>query len=1012
MLAWANNHCATTVLLMATGRLNCRNFQLKFHTLNLIQAPRITFPRTLSGSKFSVGSQQGSSFFSISQQHMKYRSCDLNVPQKVNLSVRNSSALTETMKDEPSEKALSADPSVSGDAIRRRFLEFYASRNHKILPGSSLVPDDPTVLLTIAGMLQFKPVFLGHAPRQVPRATTAQKCIRTNDVENVGRTDRHHTFFEMLGNFSFGDYFKQEAIRWAWELATKEFKLPPERLWVSVFRDDDEAFNIWFEQVGVPEARIKHMGEEDNFWSSGPTGPCGPCSELYYDLHPERGYAGADLGDDTRFIEFYNLVFMQYNRKDDGTLEILQNRNIDTGMGLERMAQILQKVPNNYETDLLYPIMECAAELAGVKYVGADHRTKLHLKVIGDHMRAIVYLISDGVTPSNIGRGYIVRRLIRRVVRTGRLLGIKGDGRGDAEGAFLPIIARTVINLGTNIDPDIKRNSVRILEELRREELRFVQTLERGEKLLDQFICEALASVDGTENCKPILSGKDIFILYDTYGFPVEITKEVAEEKGVAVDLQEFEAEMEIQRQKSQAAHNVVKLSVGGTVSELLSTVSETEFLGYDSLQCSASIMGLLVNGIPVTEASKGDEVELVLDRTPFYAESGGQIGDHGLLFVQGSGENMRQSIIEIKDVQKSQGSVFIHKGFVKEGTVKAGNEVNAAVDAMLRQGAKVHHTATHLLQSALKKVLGNETSQAGSLVAFDRLRFDFNFHRPMSEHEITEVESLVNAWIGDAAPLKSQIMPLSDAKDAGAIAMFGEKYGDEVRVVEVPGISMELCGGTHVSNIAEIRGFKIISEQGIASGIRRIDAVAGEGFINYTNSRDNIVKQLCSTFKVKGEDIPTRVDNLLEELRTVRNEVTALRSKIATIKASAIADTASVVGTAKARVVVANMDDLDAESLKVAAEHLLTLLDDPAAIVLGSCPGDGKVSFVAAFSPKIIESGLQAGKFVGTVAKLCGGGGGGRPNFAQAGGRKPEKLIDALEKARADLEASLSTCR
>ncbi|XP_057815138.2 alanine--tRNA ligase, chloroplastic/mitochondrial isoform X4 [Cryptomeria japonica] len=791
------------------------------------------------------------------------------------------------------------------------------------------------------------------------------------------------------------------------------FKLPAERLWISIFKDDDEAFRIWNDKVGVPEERIKRMGEEDNFWSSGPTGPCGPCSEIYYDFYPDRGYAGTDLGDGTRFIEFYNLVFMQYNRNDDGSLENLESRNIDTGMGLERMAQILQKVPNNYETDLIYPIVECAAELAGVKYGGADNRIQTHLKVIGDHMRAIVYLISDGVTPSNIGRGYVVRRLIRRVVRTGRLLGIKGDGRGDVEGAFLPIVARTVIDLSKNIDPDVKASSDRILEELRREELRFVQTLERGEKLLDQLLCEALESAKGKDNCRPCLSGKDVFILYDTYGFPIEITNEVAEEKGVSVDLQGFEAEMDIQRRQSQAAHNVVKLSVGSAISELTNRISETSFLGYDTLQCSASIVGLLVNGIPVAEASKGDEVEIVLNKTPFYAESGGQIGDHGFLSLQGSGENISQSIVEIIDVQKSGGSLFVHRGLVKEGKISVGTEVNAAVDAILRQRAKVHHTATHLLQSALKKVVGNETSQAGSLVAFDRLRFDFNLHRPMSEHEITKVESLVNTWIGNAVPLQSQIMPLSDAKQAGAIAMFGEKYGDEVRVVEVPGVSKELCGGTHVSNTAEIRGFKIISEQGIASGIRRIEAVAGEAFIEYVNSQDGVVKQLCSTFKVKVEDIPRRVDNLLEELRTVRNETSTLRAKMATMKASMIVHTASVIGTAEAsmhcRVLVANMDDLDAESLKAAAEHLLSLLNDPAAIVLGSST-DGKVNLVAAFSPKIVKCGLQAGKFVGNIARLCGGGGGGRQNFAQAGGRNPEKLIDALEKARTDLELALST--
>ncbi|KAK1588337.1 hypothetical protein Q3G72_022247 [Acer saccharum] len=735
------------------------------------------------------------------------RHCLLKEARSVQFRTRSTPASVQPVTEELEDK--SKDFSVSGDSIRQRFLDFYASRGHKILPSSSLVPDDPTVLLTIAGMLQFKPIFLGKAPRQVPRATTSQKCIRTNDVENVGRTSRHHTFFEMLGNFSFGDYFKKEAIKWAWELSTKEYGLPARRLWISVYEDDDEAFEIWNKEIGVPVERILRMGEEDNFWTSGVTGPCGPCSEIYYDFCPERGYSDVDLGDDTRFIEFYNLVFMQYNKKDDGSLEPLKQKNIDTGLGLERMARILQKVPNNYETDLIYPIIEKASELANVSYATADDDAKLNLKIIGDHMRAIVYLISDGVFPSNIGRGYVVRRLIRRAVRTGRLLGIKGDGRGDLEGAFLPSIAEKVIELSTHIDSEVKGKAPRILEELKREELRFVQTLERGEKLLDQMLAEALLSAqeNGTVPC---LSGKVAFLLYDTYGFPVEITTEVAEERGVSIDMNGFDIEMENQRRQSQAAHNVVKLSVEND-SDLAEKITDTEFLGYDSLSAKAVVESLVVNGKSVIQVSEGSDVEVLLNRTPFYAES----------------------------------------GTIREGVLEVGKEVEAAVDPNLRQRAKVHHTATHLLQAALKKVIGQETSQAGSLVAFDRLRFDFNFHRPLLDTELDEIEGLINGWIGDATLLQTKVMPLTDAKNAGAIAMFGEKYGEKVRVVEVPGVSMELCGGTHVSNTAEIRAFKIISEQGIASGVRRIEAVAGESFIEYINARDSHMKHLCSTLKV-----------------------------------------------------------------------------------------------------------------------------------------------------------------
>nr|GMD07026.1 alanine--tRNA ligase, chloroplastic/mitochondrial isoform X1 [Ipomoea batatas] len=907
---------------------------------------------------------------------------------------------------------ISVDLPTSGNSIRQRFLNFYAARGHKVLPSSSLVPDDPTVLLTIAGMLQFKPIFLGKAPREVPCAATSQRCIRTNDIENVGRTSRHHTFFEMLGNFSFGDYFKEEAIRWAWELSISEYELnikyglPADRLWISVYEDDDETFAIWHNVIGVPEDRIKRLGEEDNFWTSGITGPCGPCSEIYYDFHPERGSEDADLGDDSRFIEFYNLVFMQYNKKDDGSLEPLKQKNIDTGLGLERMARILQKVPNNYETDVIFPIIEKASELANVSYALADEPTKTKLKVIGDHMRAIVFLISDGVVPSNIGRGYVARRLIRRAVRTGRLLGIKGDGTGNVEGAFLPILAEKVIELSTQIDPDLKIKSSRIVDELKREELRFVLTLERGEKLLEQMLADAVSNSQGTGNV-PCISGKDAFLLYDTYGFPVEITNEVANELGVGVDMKSFDTEMEKQRRQSQAAHNTVKLMVENGAN-LTESVPDTEFLGYNTLSAKAVVEGLLVRGSPVSCVSEGSEVDIFLDKTPFYAESGGQIGDRGYLYVMEDG-NHPKAVIEIKDVQKSLDSVFVHKGTITEGTVEVGGEVEAAVDAKLRQGAKVHHTATHLLQSALKRVIGQETSQAGSLVAFDRLRFDFNFHRPLQDNELMEIERLINTWIGEAIFLETKVMSLTDAKRAGAIAMFGEKYGEQVRVVDVPGVSMELCGGTHVSNTSEIRGFKIISEQGIASGTRRIEAVAGDAFIEYVVARDNNMKQLCSSLKVKAEEVPTRVEALMGELRAARNEVSAARAKAAIYKASAVANRAFTVGTSKKiRMVVECMEDIDADSLKSAAEYLVDLLQDPAAVILGSCPSEEKVSLVVALTPGVVDLGIKAGEIIKPIAKLCGGGGGGRPNFAQAGGKKPENLVGALEEARKDITRQL----
>lgn len=954
----------------------------------LLPLPKLAIPSATSTStSTSTVAAAGGGFISFKQLHLRRRR-------------RLLPFCTSSSQDNDNNNC------VSGDSIRERFLNFYASRGHKVLPSASLVPDDPTVLLTIAGMLQFKPIFLGKLPRQVPRATTSQRCIRTNDINNVGHTSRHHTFFEMLGNFSFGDYFKKQAIQWAWDLSTIEFGLPPERLWISVYQDDHETFQLWSQQVGVPVDRIKRLGEEDNFWTSGVTGPCGPCSEIYYDFHPERGYADVDLGDDTRFIEFYNLVFMQYNKKDDGSLEPLKQKNIDTGLGLERMARILQKAPNNYETDLILPIIEKASELANISYGISDDQTKRYLKIVGDHMRAIVFLISDGVVPSNVGRGYVVRRLIRRVVRTGRLLGIKGDGRGDPEGAFLPIIAQKVLELSTHIDADVKNRAPRILEELKREELRFVQTLERGEKLLEEKLVDAISSAERSGTV-PCLAGEDVFILYDTYGFPMEITKEVAEERGVSIDMNGFDIEMEKQRRQSQAAHNTVKLAIGSGTN-IADNVPDTEFIGYESLYCKAIVASLVVNGDPAVQVREGSNVEILLNKTPFYAESGGQIGDHGFLYIS-EGENQPKAVVEIIDVQKSFGNIFVHKGTVQKGVLEVGKQVEATVDVKLRQRAKVHHTATHLLQAALKKVIGQETSQAGSLVAFDRLRFDFNFHRPLLDSELAEIELLINGWIEDAILLQTKVMPLADAKREGAIAMFGEKYGEEVRVVEVPGVSMELCGGTHVSNTSEIRGFKVISEQGIASGVRRIEAVAGEAFIEYVNARDLYLKQLCSTLKVKPEEVTVRIENLLEELRVARNENSAVRAKAAVYKASVIASRAFLVGHSKQyRILVECLDDVDAESLKSAAEYLMETLADPAAIVLGSCPGEGKVSLVAAFTPGVVGQGIQAGKFIGQIAKLCGGGGGGRSNFAQAGGRKPENLAGALEKAKSELIAYL----
>jgi alanyl-tRNA synthetase len=872
---------------------------------------------------------------------------------------------------------------LSGNDIRQLFLDFYTQRGHRPLPSASLVPEDPTVLLTIAGMLPFKPIFLGQRTPEFKRATTSQKCIRTNDIENVGRTKRHHTFFEMLGNFSFGDYFKAQAIAWGWELSTQVFGISPENLVVSVFEEDDEAFAIWRDHIGVTEKRIKRMGADDNFWVSGITGPCGPCSEIYYDFHPELGDDHINLEDDGRFIEFYNLVFMQYNRDASGNLTPLQNQNIDTGMGLERMAQILQKVPNNYETDLIFPIIETAAKIAKIDYHKSDENTKVSLKVIGDHVRAVVHMIADEIRASNVGRGYVLRRLIRRVVRHGRLIGIAGE--------FINQVAETAISLSESIYPNLRQREAAIKAELQREEVNFLKTLDRGEKLLAEII------QDIKQKRLTSISGESAFTLYDTYGFPLELTQEIAAENNLTVDVDGFNAEMQKQVERAKAAHETIDLTVQGSLDKLAEHIHSTKFIGYTQLTTTAKIEVLLVAGVSQEAAEAGTEVQIVLDKTPFYAESGGQIGDKG--YISGDGV-----LVRIEDVKK-ESDFFIHFGYIERGTIRIGDNITAQIDRGCRRRAQANHTATHLLQAALKKVVDEGISQAGSLVSFDRLRFDFNCPRALTGEEVIQIEELVNSWISEAHGATIEEMPIAEAKAKGAVAMFGEKYGDQVRVIDFPGVSMELCGGTHVNNTAEIGVFKIISEAGVASGVRRIEAVSGAAVLDYLNVRDIVVKDLCDRFKVKPEEIPDRITTLQTELRNNEKEIQTLKSQIAIVKSDSLLQTAEIVGEHK--IIVAQMADIDAESLKAAAERLLQKIGN-GAVVLGSIPEAGKVSIVAAFSSEVNKKGVQAGKFVGTIAKICGGGGGGKPNLAQAGGRDASKLPEALETAKNDLLAAL----
>ncbi len=877
----------------------------------------------------------------------------------------------------------------SGEEIRSAFLKFFSDRGHLILPSSSLVPDDPTVLLTIAGMLPFKPVFLGQIERPAARAASSQKCIRTNDIENVGVTARHHTFFEMLGNFSFGDYFKKEAIQWAWELSTNVYGLDPRNLVVSVFRDDNESALIWRDVVGVHPNRIVRMDEADNFWSSGPTGPCGPCSELYYDFHPEQGDLEIDLEDDSRFIEFYNLVFMQYNRDSEGTLQPLENCNIDTGMGLERMAQILQGVSNNYETDLIFPIVQAAATLAGLDYQQVDNKIKSSLKVIGDHSRAVTQLICDGVTASNVGRGYVLRRLLRRVVRHGRLIGI--------DKPFLTDMGQAAIELMKKAYPQLLNRRPLILEELEREEFRFLETLERGEKVLSELLAD---------NPK-LISGKEAFELYDTYGFPLELTQEIAQEHNVSVDIDGFEHEMNAQRQRAKAANISIDLTHQDAIENMASQSIATNFNGYTSLKEISTVKALVVNGQLAHCGVLGDRVEVVLDQTAFYGESGGQIGDCGVLINQESKTD--ELCVDIHSVSRKQG-VFIHSGLIKKGTLNVGDNVVCKVNPICRRRIQANHTATHLLQSALKMIVDSSIGQAGSLVNFDRLRFDFHAPRPVSITELEEIETLINSWISESHSLDVKEMAIELAKEEGAIAMFGEKYGDYVRVVDVPGVSKELCGGTHVRNTSEIGVFKIISESGIAAGIRRVEAVAGPAVLDYLNERDGIVKQLGERLKTQPVEIVQRVVALQEEMKEKNKELQILLEDLALAKALNLRSQATVIGHTK--VLVERLDEVDGTALQNVAKSLIDNLGKNAVVVLGGQPDlkdSNKVIFVAAFGSDVIAIGLHAGKFINDIAKSCGGGGGGRPALAQAGGRNALAIDQALNIAQETLKCSLS---
>ena len=856
-------------------------------------------------------------------------------------------------------------------ALRQRFLDYFAGKGHEVVPSSSLVPaNDPTLLFTNAGMVQFKDVFLGREQRPYRRATSCQRCVRAggkhNDLENVGYTARHHTFFEMLGNFSFGDYFKREAIEYAWEFLTRELGLPPERLWVTVYEEDDEAARIWLEEIGIDPSRFSRIGdkpggkryESDNFWSMGDTGPCGPCTEIFYDHGPEvpGGPPGTPEEDGDRYIEIWNLVFMQYDRDREGNLNPLPRPSVDTGMGLERLAAIMQGVHSNYEIDLFRRLIGEAARLAGT-----DDLDNPSLKVIADHIRSCSFLIVDGVMPSNEGRGYVLRRIIRRAARHGHKLGLR-------EPFFHRLVAPLVEEMGAAY-PVLAERQAEVERVLRQEEERFAETLEKGLRLLE----DAIERMSGDT-----IPGETVFRLYDTYGFPVDLTADIARERGLKIDEAGFEREMAAQRERARAAS-----SFDADYTEAQPIDTPTEFTGYDREEDEGRVLALFVDGKAVDEIHAGQEGRVILDRTPFYAESGGQVGDTGVLEAEGAR-------FEVLDTQK-QGQAHAHIGRMTEGSLRRGDVVTARIDSARRQAIRLNHSATHLLHAALRRVLGEHVQQKGSLVNDERLRFDFAHFEPMTRAQIEEVERLVNEQIRLNAETEAAVMSMDEAMKTGAMALFGEKYGDRVRVMKI-GFSTELCGGTHVARTGDIGLFKIVSEGGIASGVRRIEALTGAAALAWVEAEDRLIDELAGLVKAPRNELDDKVAQLLERNRDLERELERLKAKLAAAAGSDLAGQA--VEVAGIRVLAAKIDGADVKTLRETLDQLKNRLGQ-AAIVLAT-ERDGKAVLVAGVTRGETDR-IKAGELVNFVAGQVGGKGGGRPDMAQAGGSQPEKLPEAL---------------
>ncbi len=869
---------------------------------------------------------------------------------------------------------------MNSNQIRLAFLDFFASKGHTVVPSGSLVPvGDPTLLFTNAGMNQFKDVFLGFDKRPYSRAATAQKCVRAggkhNDLENVGYTARHHTFFEMLGNFSFGDYFKHDAIRYAWELLTEVFRIPAERLMVTVYAEDDEAYDIWTREIGLPPGKVVRIGDNkgarhasDNFWMMGDTGPCGPCTEIFYDHGPEipGGPPGSPEADGDRYIEIWNNVFMQFNRDEAGRMHPLPKPSVDTGMGLERIAAVLQGVHSNYEIDLFHSLIRTAARETRVTDMDSPS-----LKVLADHIRACSFLIADGVIPGNEGRGYVLRRIIRRAIRHGYKLG--------ARAAFFHRMVPDLVAEMGEAYPELKANQGRVTDILRQEEERFFETIEHGMAILEAEL-NALPSPAGGRGAggEGVFNGETAFKLHDTYGFPLDLTADICRERGVTVDDAAFNAAMARQKEQARAAGKFRMAASLGYDGQ------PTTFHGYETLETPARVLALYQDGTAVNELHEGEFGVAVLEQTPFYAESGGQVGDRGEL----RGGN---AIFAVEDTQKIQASVFGHHGVVKTGTLKVGDAVAARVDMQARAATMRNHSATHLMHKALREVLGSHVQQKGSLVDPDKTRFDFVHNAPMTDEEIRRVEAMVNAEILANSATRVRVMPIEEAQKSGAMMLFGEKYGDEVRVLDI-GASRELCGGTHVARTGDIGLFKIVSESGVAAGVRRVEAVTGESALRLVQQQQALLAQAAAELKAPLQELPAKIAQVMDNVKALEKELARLKSKLAAAQGDDLAGQAmDVAGT---RVLAARLDGADANALRETMDKLKDKLKS-AAIVLASV-SDGRVSLAAGITADLTGK-LKAGDLVNFVARQVGGKGGGRPDMAMAGGSDPAQLPQAL---------------